>query len=370
MVGTIDYGKIVNIVTESQAKLITVGDDNQLQAIQAGGANRLVKEHSTSFTLDEIRRQVSVDDQKATYNLSTGEQRNALEYYQEKEAINWHSNKEEMLKEMTEGYLGIQDDEKTGIIMAHRRVDVAEINESVHNTLKERGELEKGVVIDGKEFSEGERFIFLRNDNALEVKNGTTGTLERMLADGEMQVKTDDGCDINFNVNTYKELDRAYAVTIHKAQGVSVDEAQVYLDAGVNSHLALVGCTRHKEDLQIHVMHQSEQASKGLKDFDHLVSCCEKSQAKTLVSDYQEILKGHVTGLDEVNKLIHAELCKDASELARVAKNEIAFEKEIAGKEREMQERDRQIKGMELGSNEQRISPKNEKELEIGGIER
>lgn len=379
MVGTVDYSKIVSIVAENNAKLVTLGDDNQLQAIQAGGANRLVKEVSTSYTLDEIRRQNTPEDREATFNFSTGEQRNALEHYRDSESLNWHADKDEMLKSISENALEDMESGKSSIVLAHKRADVHQINEVVHKALKEKGSLGKSVDIGGKEFSEGERFIFLQNDNGIGVKNGTTGTLDAISESGEMQVSTDDGREINFNANDYEDFDRAYAVTIHKSQGVTVDSAQVFLDQDTNSHLALVGCSRHKDDLQIHVMEQSEQNEKGFNNFDELVNACEKSQAKTLISDYQNVLTEHVAGLNEVKVLVDAELSKDVLDRVQAEKAGVELDGQIKELQKNIETRAQEIKEGEMFHAEQSRSEQQdrsqqqskplEKERDIGGFE-
>jgi Ti-type conjugative transfer relaxase TraA len=297
LVGVKDYNRIAEAVASAGAKIISVGDDNQLQAIQAGGANRLVKENSSHYTLDEIRRQHDLGDRQATLDFSTGEQRQALEHYRDKGAIAQHATSKGLLKSMTKGYLEAEQNGKSSILLAFRKDTVSAINNYIHNELKAQGKLGKSHNINGKEFSAGDRFIFLENSNGIGVKNGTTGVIEQINDNGEMQIKADDGRTINFNANEYQKFDLAYAVTVHKSQGVSVDNAQLYFDDRMNANLALVGCTRHKESLTVHTLERndtSEANSHGIKDFNHLVEIASRNDTKDLINDIDKRLTNHI----------------------------------------------------------------------------
>ncbi|MCA4047113.1 Ti-type conjugative transfer relaxase TraA, partial [Pseudomonas aeruginosa] len=115
---------------------------------------------------------------------------------------------------------------------------------------KERGELagsarfvtERG----GREFAAGDRIVFLKNDRDLGVKNGTLGTVER-AEDGSLAVRLDSGEARQVQASQYAAVDHGYAVTIHKAQGVTVDRAYLLATPGMDRSLAYVGMTRHRE---------------------------------------------------------------------------------------------------------------------------
>ena len=302
MVGVRQMAEITQIVKDAGAKIITTGDDNQLQAIQAGGASKLIKDVTTSFTLDEIRRQKDFSDRQATYDLSTGNAEQALKYYDEKGAINIHRNDQEMMESIKENYMAWQKESKSQLILAHTRVEVSNINKTIHEELKTNGKLgQRSQKINGKEFSEGDRFVFLENDRGIDVKNGTTGTIERIDKDGEYQIKTDDGRTVNFNAKDYTRFDHAYAMTIHKAQGVSVDANQLCVSKNADSHLMLVGMTRHKEDLKIHAVQHHDQQEAGNYGLEDIIKSAQKSHAKEYVSTVDAALENHVHKLADVH---------------------------------------------------------------------
>lgn len=81
----------------------------------------------------------------------------------------------------------------------------------------------------------------------LTAQRRTDGTVER--ADhGGLSVKLDTGETRMVDVAKYAAVDHGYAVTIHKAQGVTVDQAYLLATPGMDRSLAYVGMTRHREN--------------------------------------------------------------------------------------------------------------------------
>jgi len=310
LVDTRSYQKILAVVEKHNAKIINVGDDNQLQAIGAGGAFRKIVENTHDITLSDIRRQKEPKDKKATLDFSTGNTKRALEHYQSKGAIKFHDNKTKLISEISNNYL--QDRKElepyqTSLILAFRKDDVKQLNERIHKELKANGELGKSTIIKGVEYSENDRFVFLENNKQLGVKNGTIGTIEKIQGD-EFQIRLDSDRNepitrVNFNVKDYDKFSQAYALTIHKSQGVTVDKAQVLLDKGANSSLALVGCSRHKTDLKIHCAKKSLDSPNGLDNFEQLAKACQKKALKEMVSDRLDKLSSKIFTKENTDKI-------------------------------------------------------------------
>lgn len=81
---------------------------------------------------------------------------------------------------------------------------------------------------EARHFSSGDRIVFLKNDNTLGVKNGHLGLLENIYDNGLATVTLDDGKRVTFNFADYNNLDHAYAVTIHKSQGATVEQSILF----------------------------------------------------------------------------------------------------------------------------------------------
>lgn len=73
-------------------------------------------------------------------------------------------------------------------------------------------------------FSAGDRIVALKNDRTLHLQNGSLGVIKSIEADGGALVDFE-GRQIALDLNRYPHLDHAYAVTIHKSQGSTVEHS-------------------------------------------------------------------------------------------------------------------------------------------------
>jgi len=303
MVGVQQMSRLFKIVDDHSAKIICVGDNQQLQAIDAGGAFRMVTDKGGYVALDEILRQNDEKDRIASLQLATGDSRGAFNHYNQKHQVYSHETKEEAISAITNGFMENNLKGKSQILLAHRRKDVSLLNDSIQQARLDQGDIKKrSISVDGQDYHVGDKFIFLKNDRQLDVKNGTIGTIDR-LQGAEFQIKTNDHRMINFNADKYKDFGLGYAVTIHKSQGVTVDHTELYLDNGVNSNLAYVGMTRHKDDVSIH--YTSDQLNNGVKDFNTLIERASRVETKALIDDY-------VKDLDQIQNEKHPEVREES----------------------------------------------------------
>jgi len=102
-----------------------------------------------------------------------------------------------------------------------------------------------------RQFAAGDRIMFLRNERGLGVKNGSLGTVAQVSAE-QLAVRLDDGRAVAFDVKDYAAIDHGYAATIHKSQGVTVDQVHVLATPGMDRHAAYVGLSRHRDGVQLH----------------------------------------------------------------------------------------------------------------------
>ncbi len=261
MVGSRDLAAVLAAVQAAGAKLVLVGDAEQLQPIAAGAPFRAIVERVGAEALTVVRRQKQDWQRQATAELATGQTRAALARYQEKgmvlAAIKAEEAKIRLIIDWQAGRR--RDPAASRIILAHRRADVRDLNDRARAVRRERGELGPDVRLptrDGKKpFAAGERIYFLRNERSLGVKNGTLGTLVAIAGAGagaHLKVRLDGGREVVFALKDYDALDHGYAATMHKAQGVTVDHAHVLLSASMDRHLTYVALSRHRESVRLH----------------------------------------------------------------------------------------------------------------------
>ncbi len=137
------------------------------------------------------------------------------------------------------------------LILAHTNDDVRDLNLLVRGQRQRAGALGAEVSFaterGERQFAAGDRLVFVKNDRELGVKNGTLATIEQ--AENErLIVRIDGGERIRIDQETYAHIDHGDAVTLHKAQGATVDRAFVLASGGMDRHLIYVGMTRHRED--------------------------------------------------------------------------------------------------------------------------
>jgi hypothetical protein len=133
-------------------------------------------------------------------------------------------------------------------MLAVGRKEVAALNEAARAELRRSGLLGPDVLeADGRGYAVGDRVVCLRNDRRLDVLNGTTGTLERRVVAGVI-ISTTDG--FRFLPATYLEaghLGHGYALTVHKAQGLTVDRAFVLATESLTKEAGYVALSRARQ---------------------------------------------------------------------------------------------------------------------------
>ncbi len=291
MIGSRQMQRVLEHAEAAGAKVVLVGDPEQLQAIEAGAAFRALAERHGAAEITEVRRQREDWQRDATRQLATGRTRDALERYEGAGMITGHASRDKARSAVVAGWnthrVTRQDGDapNSQVMLAHTNADVLELNQLARERMREAGALgeERQVKVERGEraFAEGDRLMFLRNERSMGVKNGTLGTLER--ADpGAMTVRLDDGRQVAFDLKDYAHFDHGYAATIHKAQGVTVDQAHVLATPGLDRHAAYVGLTRHRDGVAVHY------GADDFRDRQALGQTLSRERAKDTTLDYEQ----------------------------------------------------------------------------------
>jgi len=78
-----------------------------------------------------------------------------------------------------------------------------------------------------RSFSVGDRIVALKNDAKLDLQNGTLGVIRELDEKGGMLVDLGERM-VQLDLKKYRQVDHAYAVTIHKSQGSTVEHSIMY----------------------------------------------------------------------------------------------------------------------------------------------
>src|SRR6185437_12692065 len=203
---------------QHKAKVVLVGDPEQLQAIEAGAAFRSLAERHPHVEIREIRRQRDDWQQDATRHLATGRTGEALEAYETHGMVQPAQTREEARSNLIEGWERDRSEspDKPRIILTHTNDEVRALNELARGKLRAAGSLGEDVKIQvergSRLFASGDRVMFLKNDRGLGIKNGTLGIVET-VTDQHMSVRIDAGRSVAFDLKDYADLDHAYAAT-------------------------------------------------------------------------------------------------------------------------------------------------------------
>jgi Ti-type conjugative transfer relaxase TraA len=282
MVGSRQMERVISAARDAGAKVVLVGDPEQLQAIEAGAAFRAVAERIGAVEITDIHRQREAWQQAATRELATGRTDAALARYEAVGMVREHATLEAAQAELVAGWNAMrqQSPNASQIMLAHRRVDVRALNDQARAVRQNAGELGPDHVLPTgrgeRAFAAGDRLYFLKNERSLGVKNGTLGTVEQIRGEGpgaSLVVRLDGpggpngagtGRTVSFHIRDYVEIDHGYAATVHKSQGVTVDRAHVLATQGMDRHAAYVGLSRHRDGVTLHWSRDEMGTREGL----------------------------------------------------------------------------------------------------------
>ncbi|MGH7048443.1 MAG: Ti-type conjugative transfer relaxase TraA, partial [Stellaceae bacterium] len=302
MVGSRQMERVLSQAQEAGAKVVLIGDPEQLQAIEAGAAFRALFERHGAAEITEVRRQREDWQREATRDLATGRTGEALERYEAAGMVHEAGTRSEACTALISGWEAAREahPEESQIILAYTRADVGELNRLARERMREAGLLrgaDRVVETDRGEraFAEGDRILFLRNERGLggevggregvAVKNGTLGQVLAVAEGGERLTVRLDGAErertVTFDTRDYAHIEHGYAATVHKAQGITVDRAHVLATPHLDRHAAYVGLTRHREGVALHY------AREDFADRERLARTLGRERAKDTTLDYE-----------------------------------------------------------------------------------
>ncbi|ALJ12083.1 Ti-type conjugative transfer relaxase TraA [Sphingopyxis macrogoltabida] len=286
MVGTRQLERVLSEAERQGAKVVLVGDPQQLQAIEAGAAFRSVAERHGAVEIMDIRRQQEDWQREATRELATGHTGEAIGRYAEAGFVHAGETRAAARAELVDAWDRDRRHypDANRIILAHTNDEVRALNEDVRDRLKASGALGAEVAITVERgqrmFAENDRVMFLKNERSIGVKNGSLGTVQNVDR-MRMALMLDDGRSVAFDLKDYAHVDHGYAATIHKAQGMTVDRVQVLATPGVDSNSTYVALSRHREQVDLYY---------GRDDFatrNKLVRAASRERGKDMASDYR-----------------------------------------------------------------------------------
>ncbi|WP_434730652.1 Ti-type conjugative transfer relaxase TraA [Rhizobium binae] len=287
MVASKQMAGFVAAVVRAGAKIVLVGDPEQLQPIEAGAAFRAIVDRIGYAELETIYRQREDWMRAASLDLARGNVGKALAAYQGQGRVLGSALKAEAVEHLIADWNRDYDPKQSMLMLAHLRRDVRMLNDMARAKLVERGILGEGHAFktaDGtRRFDAGDQIVFLKNEGSLGVKNGMIGhvveagpnRIVAVVGEGEQRRQ------VTVEQRFYNNLDHGYATTIHKSQGATVDRVKVLASLSLDRHLTYVAMTRHRQDLQLYYGRRSFAFNGGLS------KVLSRKNAKETTLDYE-----------------------------------------------------------------------------------
>ncbi|OUZ11124.1 conjugal transfer protein [Aeromicrobium sp. PE09-221] len=259
LAGTLALDRITGLAEAEGAKVLLVGDWAQLQSVDAGGAfSLLVEARDDTPTLTEVRRFTHEWEKTASLDLRFG-RTEVLNTYVRHGRVQEGST----AQMIDAAYLGWRTDTRAGrdsILVTESAHSVVELNSRARAERILDGDTEAGSEVrlgDGTHASVGDLIVTRRNDRRLTparggwVRNGDRWRVAAVGRDGTLHVERT-GVRLGGAVTlpaayVAENVDLGYAVTAHRAQGVTVDTAHVVVSSSTTRENLYVSMTRGRD---------------------------------------------------------------------------------------------------------------------------
>ncbi|MEM1938168.1 MAG: MobF family relaxase [Candidatus Caldarchaeum sp.] len=403
MVDTHNLSRLIKVAEENGAKLVLQGDWKQLKPVNAGDLytdiySHLKAENNSALTeLKTIRRQEKEEYREITTAYSEKDFRRAFQilltnkdrYFERYEGT--QAIKEEFLKDPKNTIITTATNREreqlnqeirqalfsgpgTEITVRHELRSVAEITDlragdifkegrksyvvtsvdvlTNRLTVRDESTQETKEVLFTDVFRKtfyrektidvnlGERVIALKNDRSLGLKNGEM--FEVVAVEGSKLRLRNERKDLWVDTGKYGHFDYAYAITTHKAQGMTTNRVLVAGSKPLDYNLFYVAVTRGKKELKIYtndvvdLLHRSQfpeqkRTTLNLGRKEEVEVLSRDEIARTLIEAQlrEETWKEYARYVDDLRD--RQELLKLIKEAERGEAREIPKEAQLAG---------------------------------------
>jgi len=301
MIPTRTLAQLMQHADRLELKLVLVGDHHQLPAIGAGGAFRGLVDRLPVIELRENRRQLEAWEREALGDLRAGDAPAAVGRYESARRVTVAENAEDVRRALVTDWWKAADLDGA-VMLAQRRVDVADLNGRAHAMLRAAGALgEDELLVGGVGMAAGDWVLVRRNDRARGVVNGERGVIVAVdRAQGHLELDVGGRrvvLDREFLAGPTRSggasLTYGYAMTAHLAQGMTCRQTFVLVSDSMSREGGYVALSRGRVANHLYVVasEPSERdeyapASRDIPDpHTALVERLSRSQVQTLAVD-------------------------------------------------------------------------------------
>jgi conjugative relaxase-like TrwC/TraI family protein len=263
MVDTRRLERLARRAEEAGAKLVLVGDQHQLPAVEAGGAFAGLVTRLGAVELVENRRQVEQWEQDTLARLRTGAGGRAgmteiVDDYDRRGRIHVGATSSDVRSTMVVDWYEARRQSEDVAMVALRRSDVRELNARARALLVADGTVASdGVTWAGRTFAVGDEVVCLDNDRRVGLHNALFGRVVGVDADAGLLLQSrSNGKEVAVPSEYLAagHVDHAYALTIHKAQGTTTDRTLVLADDRLYRQGAYSALSRGRQRNDLYVV--------------------------------------------------------------------------------------------------------------------
>ncbi|MGE3313124.1 MAG: MobF family relaxase [Limisphaerales bacterium] len=254
MVGTRQLRDVAVACSKAGAKLVLAGDAGQLQSIEAGGGFATLSRSLGTSDLTQILRQREAWAREAVKDFAFGRAEVALAAYDARGLLTVRAEPESAEGRLLADWCRSgRDDPRGRVILAGTQSEVARLNALAQQARLDTGRLSGEPVQVGEErFFLNDRILFLRNNATLGVFNGELGTLVKREGT-VLTVAMDHPREVCVDTADYPHLRLGYALTTHRAQGLTTEEVFVLTGTLQSRELTYVQASRARGATRIYI---------------------------------------------------------------------------------------------------------------------
>ena len=285
--------RILKHAIKARATVLLVGDDSQLQPINAGGPFHHLVKTLKATTLSQNWRQKDGADRQAVQNIREGKAVEALKSYQQRERVIVGKTRRDAVHKLVEQWRrsGGVERPREHVIFTETRLEAREINRlcQQERLRKEGGPTPPCLQHHTEKYFVGDRVLFHKADRMRGVENGYRGSIISLNQKTQtIRVQLDEAkpgkcsivqiplCSVGADAISLGD-----ASTTHKNQGTSVKHAYVLLGGGMSDrNMAYTQLTRGKESTHLFV----DELSAG-PDLQQLAKTISKERTKTMAHE-------------------------------------------------------------------------------------
>ncbi|MEV0650167.1 MobF family relaxase [Phytomonospora sp. NPDC050363] len=262
MAGTPHLDAITDLAARHGATVRFVGDYRQLGAMASGGALALIAREAGAVELTDLHRFRDPHEARATLAMREGHSA-ALDHYQQHGRI-VGGEKDAMTEAVYAAWMNDRRAGKNSLMIALSNADVTALSARARDDLRRAGLVENvGVVLrDGNRAGKGDWIVTRDNNRRLTTHGGRewvrNGDMWRVLHrhdDGALVVENRGHHGRLVLPSTYvtEHVELAYATTVRRIQGATVDTAHLLITDAWTREALYVAASRAKDATRFYV---------------------------------------------------------------------------------------------------------------------